>query len=312
MADQLFVQLQGDTIKMLSLDMEMLSVGRTPDNGLVLPHASVAIRHAEIRRQEDRFVLTDLGNGETFLAGRRLTPHQPQILDEGSLVQVGPYVLAYVVNSEVLRPPEEVRPLPVPADWQLLPTRPPRLPFPATRAAGTVSAYLEYLPALFSESEFLGRYLLIFQSIWEPLQHRQDHLEMYFSPSTAPGQMLDWFGSWLGLEIDPLWPEDRKRQWLREAMDLMRSRGTRYGLVRAIELGCGVTPQVIEDPKRPFQVTILLPDPEDQLSAEQTTSSATSRESVERLIAQHLPAHVQYELRFVPTGPASGGTPAAP
>ncbi len=57
---------------------------------------------------------------------------------------------------------------------------------------------------------------------------------------------------------------------------------------------------------------MLLPDPEDQLSAEQTTSSATSRESVERLIAQHLPAHVQYELRFVPSGPASGGPPATP
>ena len=71
----------------------------------------------------------------------------------------------------------------------------------------------------------------------------------------------------------------------------MRSRGTRYGLIRAIELGYGVTPQVTEDPQKPFQVLIVLPAP--------TDDSGISREGTERLIAQHLPAHVRYELRFV-------------
>lgn len=299
MADQLFVQLQGDTLKMLSLDMNMLSIGRTPDNGLVLPHATVAIRHAEVRRQDDRFVLTDLGNGETYLAGRRLAPHQPQILEEGSLVQVGPYVLAYVVNNDVLQPPDEIRlPAAVP-DWQRLPVRPPRPIYPAQPAEGIASAYLDFLPALFGESEFLGRYLMIFQTIWEPLQHRQDHLEMYFSPATAPERMLDWFSAWLGLEIDPHWPEDRKRQWLREAMDLLRARGTRYGLIRAIELGCGVTPQVIEDPQRPFSVTVILPDPGEDLNGPDAGEAAALRQSTEQLVARHLPAHVQYEVRFL-------------
>ncbi len=291
MADQLFVQLQGDTLKMLSLDMHLLSIGRTPDNGLSLPHASVSIRHAEIRKQDNRFAITDLGNGETFLAGRKLVPHQPQVLEEGALIQLGPYVLAYVVNNEVLQPPAEVRPLPAAQEWKIVPARPPITLYQPEKAEGQVSPYLDYLPGLFTESEFLSRYLMIFQSIWEPLQHRQDHLEMYFSASTAPGNMLSWFSSWLGLEVDPHWPETRKRLWLSEAMDLMRSRGTRYGLIRAIELGYGVTPQVTEDPQKPFQVLILLPAP--------TDDSGISRESTERLIAQHLPAHVQYELRFV-------------
>jgi phage tail-like protein len=290
-ADQLFVQLQGDTLKMLSLDMTLLSIGRTPDNGLALPHASVSVRHAEIRRQDGRFFITDLGNGETYLAGRRLAPHQPQVLEEGALVGLGPYVLAYVANTEVLQPPDEVRALPVPQDWKVLPVRPPLPMYQAQGAEGQASAYLDYLPALFTESDFLARYLMVFQSIWEPLQQRQDHLEMYFSPATAPDRMLGWFAAWLGLEVDPHWPETRKRMWLREAMDLLRARGTRYGLVRAIELGTGVTPQVTEDPARPFHVTVVLPDPGE--------TSGSSRESTERLIAQHLPAHVKYELRFV-------------
>ena len=74
-------------------------------------------------------------------------------------------------------------------------------------------------------------------------------------------------------------------------MDLMRSRGTRYGLIRAIELGYGVTPQVTEDPARPFHVTVTLPAPGDD--------SPLSREGTERLLSQFLPAHVLYDLRFV-------------
>lgn len=58
MSGQLFVQLQGETVKMLALDMNLLSIGRTPDNGLALPHPSVAIRHAEVRRLQDQVIIS--------------------------------------------------------------------------------------------------------------------------------------------------------------------------------------------------------------------------------------------------------------
>ncbi|EYB66960.1 FHA domain-containing protein [Deinococcus phoenicis] len=289
---QLFVQLQGDTVKMLSLDMSLLSIGRTPDNGLALPHSSIAIRHAEVRQLEGRWVITDLGNGETFLAGHRLVPHQPQVLEEGVVVQMGPYVLAYLPAPEAPTPPAEVDALPAAPDFTLSPLAPPRPGLPAPLAEGSASVYLDYLPAMFSESEFLARYLLIFQSIWEPLQHRQDHLDMYFSPATAPERLLGWFAAWLGLEVDPHWPEARKRQWLREAMHLLRWRGTRYGLMRALEIGCGVTPQITENAGGPYSVTVTLPEPDE-------ATSGTTRGDVERLVARHLPAHVRYELRYV-------------
>lgn len=292
MSDQLFVQLQGDTVKMLSLDMNLLSIGRTPDNGLALPHPSIAIRHAEVRRLEGQFVITDLGNGETFLAGRRLVPHQPQVLEEGVVVQIGPYVLAYLPGDEAPAPPEQVDALPVPRDFTPLPLAAPRPTLPAPTAEGHASAYLDYLPALFTESEFLARYLLIFQSIWEPLQHRQDHLDMYFSPATTPERFLAWFASWLGLEVDPHWPEARKRQWLREAMHLLRWRGTRYGLMRALEIGCGVTPLIVEDPARPYSVSVTLPEPDEG-------GAGLTREGALKLVSQHLPAHVKYEVHFV-------------
>ncbi len=292
MADQLFVQLQGETVKMLSLDMNLLSIGRTPDNGLSLPHPSIAIRHAEVRRLDAQFVITDLGNGETYLAGRRLTPHQPMVLDEGVIVQIGPYVLAYLPGEEAPEPPEHPDALPTPIEFRPLPITPARPTLPITPAQGRASAYMDYLPAMFTESEFVGRYLMIFESIWEPLQHRQDHLDMYFAPSTAPERMLDWFAAWIGLEVDPHWPEGRKRAWLKDAMHLVRWRGTRYGLMRALEIGCGVTPQIIEDPRRPFTLTVVLPDPGED-------GEDMTRAGVQRLVSQHVPAHVQYEVRFV-------------
>lgn len=297
MADQLFVQLQGETVKMLSLEMNLLSIGRTPDNGLSLPHPSVAIRHAEVRRQSEDpdsgFVITDLGNGDTYLSGRKLAPHQPQVLAEGALVQLGPYVLAYMSGAQAPTPPAQVDALPVLADFRPVRLPPPRLKLPAFRAEGQASAYLDYLPNLYTESEFLGRYLMIYQSIWEPLQHRQDHLEMYFAPATAPESVLDWMSAWLGLDLDPLWPEVRKRAWLGEGMHLLRWRGTRYGLLRAIEIGCGVNAQITEEPGSPFTVTVVMPDPGADAAADIT------RESAEQLVARHLPAHVQYTLRFV-------------
>lgn len=294
MSDQLFVQLQGETIRMMVLDMTMLSIGRTPDNGLSLPDQAVAIRHAEIRLLDERFTITDLGNGETFIAGRKLVPFQPQLLDEGTLIQIGPYVLAYLPNREDETPPELPEPEPLPRDFVQHPLRPPRSTYTSLGVEKSRSMYLDFLPTLFTESDFLGRYLLIFESIWEPLQQRQDHIHMYFNAGTAPENMLAWLSKWLDIEFDPYWPEHRKRLWLKEAMQLVRWRGTRYGLRRAIELGTGVTPFFETDAKQPYFLRVVLADPDTH------PQEGVTREGVLRLIQRNMPAHVLYEVKFVP------------
>lgn len=317
MADRLFVQRGGETVKALSLDMTLLSIGRTPDNGLALPDPAVAIRHAEVRLSAGgRFAITDLGNADTFLDGRKLVPFQPQELRQGALVQVGPFLLAYLAGEDTPPPPKPELPAP-PTEFQRIPLHAPIQRTPMQLAPGDQSAYLQYLPALFSESEFLSRYLMIFQTIWEPLQHRQDHLELYFSPTTAPEGFLGWLAAWLGLEVDPHWPEARRRAWLLEALHLLRWRGTTYGIRRAIELGCGVSPNLHEDPARPHFIRIALPDPKEE------NVDGVTREGTLRLVAHNLPAWVEYEVVFMSAGgevvarvggappDASGGTPNA-
>lgn len=291
---------------MLNLDMTLLSIGRTPDNGLALPDQHIAIRHAEVRLLDDRFVITDLGNGDTYIAGRKLVPFQPQVLEEGTLIQIGPYVLAYLTGgAEDLQPelpelpelPREFTRLPLPA---VRPTTPPML------LQKPASTYLGFLPSLFGESEFLGRYLLVFESIWEPIQQRQDFLHMYFHAGTAPVSMLAWLAEWLSIDFDPYWPEQRKRLWLKEAMQLIRWRGTKYGLRRAIEIGCGVTPYFEENPAKPYTLTVVLPDPETAQLEDLT------REQALELIKRHMPAHVLYTVKFVDPPSPESQVPEAP
>ena len=98
--------------------------------------------------------------------------------------------------------------------------------------------------------------LLIFEAIWEPLEQRQEHIAMYFSPSTSPARMLAWIAEWLNLELDPHWPERRRRELLREAMQLYWWRGTRYGLTRMLEVCTG---QPVRDHRRSREA-VRVPD----------------------------------------------------
>lgn len=294
-AGQLFVQLAGETVRLLTLDMTLLSVGRTPDNGLALPHPSVAIRHAEVRRAGEQVVITDLGAGDTFVGGRRLAPHQPQVLEAGVAAQIGPYVVTYlqVAHLSAPFPVGDSLLMEAPTGVRFVPPKPPRAKLaPELGPPHVASTYLRYLPALFAESDFLGRYLSIFEQVWEPLQRRQDFLELYFDPATCPETFLGYLARWLGLTLDAHWPESRRRAWLLEAAQLYRWRGTRYGLTRTLEVCCGVTPRVTEDAGRPHHLLIVLPTPQED-------EDSLTQAAIEAVLDQHVPAHVTYEVRYV-------------
>lgn len=165
---------------------------------------------------------------------------------------------------------------------------PERLPVRYTAPPdGLDSRYLRYLPAIFQENEFLGRYLRIFETIWEPLEWRQNHINLYFDPRTCPPSLLPWLASWLDLTINPYWPEARIRRLIAEAADLYRWRGTAYGLKRLIEVATGVTPTITEEPSQPFVFHISLTIPPD---------SDVDARLIDDLVRTHKPAHAGYIL----------------
>jgi phage tail-like protein len=281
-----------------------VTIGRTPGNVLALPHPSVSRSHAELRVTPEAVIVTDTGSANgTYLDDVRLAPQQPVQLTSGTVIRIGPFQLRY--EAAVAAPSESMAAAAVeeqlapqaappvsPAPVQLPPTvfvppPPVRPKLPIRLPSEPVSSYLDFLPVIFQDGDFLGRFLLIFQSIWEPLEYRQDHVAMYFDPRTTPTPFLNWMADWLGVNAGPVSDEGRLRMLLGEAVELYRWRGTRYGLTRLIELCTGVTPLVEESDSNPAVLHIRVSLPPE---------SNVDRDTIERLVRAHKPAHTAYIL----------------
>ncbi len=176
------------------------------------------------------------------------------------------------------------------------------------------SRLLEYLPGLFSEGEeasFLGRYLLIFETIFDSVDLSISQLPAYFAADTSPEEFLPWLASWVGLVLDDGWPIERRRAVLANAMELHRWRGTLRGLTDHLLLYTGVKPEIVEggsgfklgsksrlghqlmlgggDRSNHFSVIFRVADVD-----------AFDRNRIRRVIEAQRPAHCTYALFVMP------------
>jgi len=340
---RLVIQFNGQIVQTVSLDIAALTIGRSPDNGLVLRDHTVSSYHAQLRVAEDSAILIDRGsrNG-TVVDGVGLAPDQPSTLVDGSAIGIGPYVLIY----RAPRPPRPAAPsmttdarrTHVPdegAPEAIAPPAPPAPPGRPTYAPpplrGAASSYLRYLPVIFQDpprlrpgrdeaarggaapaghdghdgrgphgrypdkaipdTPFLHRYLLILESIWEPLEQRQDHIAMYFDPCACPRSFRPWLASLFGIALPAAWPEERMRTVVKAAMEIYGWRGTRYGLellIRACtdpDMGVVIT----EDAREPFVFRIMVTPP---------PACDVDRTLIESLIQANKPAHAGYILEI--------------
>ncbi len=108
------------------------------------------------------------------------------------------------------------------------------------------SSYLEYLPALYRDDEFMGQFLLIFESILKPIENTVDNLSWHFDPLMIPEPLLPWLASWLDLALDPTWPVERRRELAKSAAELYRWRGTKRGLTEYLRIYTGSVPEISE------------------------------------------------------------------
>lgn len=306
-SDRIRITLNGRQISVVPLDRAVMTIGSAPDSAIALRHPAVARQHAELRIEASGVTLTDLGSTTgTRIADTPLLPHQPQVLADGATLQIGPFVLTYQMAGAGSSPdqPASVN-IPPESDTEMhahdVPeTRPPACapPFQRTSTpapcAGGLSRYLRYLPNVFGDSiesegekAFLNRYLLIFESIWEPYEQRQNFIDMFFDPRTCPPSFVPLLANWLGLPSALLLPESRLRDLLGEAMELYHWRGTHDGLTRMIRLCTGLTPEIGDDPDQPFvlRITVRIP-----------TGSLIGRDLIENLVQAHKPAHIGYVL----------------
>jgi ABC-type multidrug transport system ATPase subunit/pSer/pThr/pTyr-binding forkhead associated (FHA) protein len=90
-------------LNLQQLQGSQITIGRTPDNKIVVPHPQVSARHAQITDQGGQLFLEDLGSGNgTFVRGQRLARGQRVTVSNGEKVYIGPMpVLIHIAGQQV-------------------------------------------------------------------------------------------------------------------------------------------------------------------------------------------------------------------
>ncbi len=90
----------------LSLDQlssSIISIGRTPDNQIVVPHPQVSSKHAVILRQGNDVFIEDKGSANvTFVRGQRVPPGQRVPVKSGEKIFIGPMPVLIQIAGQQL------------------------------------------------------------------------------------------------------------------------------------------------------------------------------------------------------------------
>ena len=282
-----------------NITLPVIRIGRlpAPQNDLVLDHLWVSRAHARLYCDRRPYRLQDLRspNG-TYVNDNRLPPEEVRPLKDGDVIAIGPFRLRFEApQPAVSAPPEELPARPVPRP------EPPREPPPPPSARQRLierwvgmpdasSRWLQYLPPIYSDDEFLGRFLLIFEDLFGPVQQAIAHFSLFLDPTTAPESFLPCMNEWLAKIADEYWAPGVQRELLRAASELYQARGTRAGLQHYLEIVCqGYEVEILENVEGPHTFKVIL---------RTQGGAAVDRHTVERIIEVSRPAHTSYTLEI--------------
>jgi len=194
-----------------------------------------------------------------------------------------------------------------------------------TIAEDVRSSYLQHLPAFYSADDFMGRFLMIFESIFTPIERMVNSVDVYLDPRMMPEEALPWIASWLDLVLDENWPVEKRRKLVTSAVELYRWRGTRRGLREYLTVYTGVEPVITEhlggvslDGQARLGENTVLGEGHDHcfsVKLEVEDASAVDLERVRAIIETEKPAHTAYTLAVVQKRAeteAEDGEPEAP
>ncbi|BAY28077.1 phage tail protein [Calothrix sp. NIES-2100] len=102
------------------------------------------------------------------------------------------------------------------------------------------SRYISFLPILYREVDFIGRFIKIFEEAIEPVIETFNVMWANLDSLTAPRALLPFLAHWVAWPIDPVWDINQQRHLIRRAIELYRWRGTRKGLRLYLHLYTGL------------------------------------------------------------------------
>lgn len=177
--------------------------------------------------------------------------------------------------------------------------------------------WLRFLPGVYQKdkesADFLERYLGIFQSVYEDLERTIRRDASCLEPMAAAPEFLQWLARWLDLGDTHMWPSEKLRKLVKNAVRLFELRGTRRGLAQMVALYTGEEPLIVEewqtrDIYRPWERKPELerlygrePNVFTLLIKETYLSSARDYQAIEQLVREAAPAYM--EVKLVPLRP---------
>ncbi|MEZ4643481.1 MAG: phage tail protein I [Chloroflexota bacterium] len=294
-----------------------IMIGRQEGNSLPLPHFLVSRQHAQLDCAASGCQITDLGSANgTLLNGEKLAAHIPMPLADRAVIQIGPFTLTFrqipaavkdavppptttatetavspgITTEEKAAPPKAQQEKPAP---QAAPEPEAERPFPTDLApppglSRHSTRFIDYLPGIY-QTDFMSRFMALFESIIIPLEWNADNFDMFLDPQTAPSAFLPWLMNWFNLAFDDTWSETQRRTMLAEAHAIHARHGTKWALRRVLEIYTGHTPEIDDESEGqdPFIFTVSLP-----------AACKENAALIEQLINAYKPAHTSYRLVY--------------
>lgn len=216
-------------------------ISRQPGVGLQLDNKYISRRHSRLECIDTECHLTDLGSDNgTYLNGEKLAPDTPTLLNHHDHIKIGPFGLEVekietvaeaeapvileekAVEAEI--PVEEpsapaTPPPPPPPEEAPIPAHPPEEELLPPGLTIKSQRLINYLPGIY-QSDFMARFLGIFESIITPIEWNIENFDLFLSPQTSPSFFLQWLANWYEIVFDDTWSETKRRNFLREAYHL--------------------------------------------------------------------------------------------
>ena len=122
------------------------------------------------------------------------------------------------------------------------------------------------LPRVMAQDPVLRDLVTAFEEVADTVRERIDAVEYQMDTGLASPEMLQFLGSWLGVELEPTDPAEYRRSMVREVGRLLGWRGTRYGVEALLEAATGSRVTVVDvggvygrnDPVPPENPTVVV------------------------------------------------------
>lgn len=170
----------------------------------------------------------------------------------------------------------------------------------------TDSWLVAQLPRTMAADPVLRNFVAAFEEVADTVRARIDSVEHQMDTGLATPEMLQFLGSWLGVELEPTDPPEYRRSLVREVGRLLGWRGTRYGMEALLEAATGAR-VTVTDSGGVYGADDRVPPPDAEVVIRMDHTGHLTERQVLGFLQSELPlgARVRLDVRF-PAQPARG------